>query len=113
MSYPISSKFCIREVQTKTLYCRNVHFETSAPITSLSISMHKTFMDTLGRTTLTLAAINVVDDIRDREVIVTYDYPFTARLRKPLTIFAGVMVIFGVSFIVGNLDVRIGKQKGA
>lgn len=68
-------------------------------------------MDTVGRSTLTLTAVNIVDDIRERDVVVTYDYPFSARLRKPLTIFAGVMFIFGVSWVVGNLDVRIGKKE--
>lgn len=68
-------------------------------------------MDTVGRTTLTLTAINLVDEIRDRDVVITYDYPFTARLRKPLTLFAGIVLIFGVSWVVGNLDVRIGGRK--
>ena len=71
-------------------------------------------MDTIGRTTLTLTAINMVDELRDRELILTYDYPFAARFRKPLTIFAGLLVIFGISWVVGNLDVSIGrKQKSA
>lgn len=68
-------------------------------------------MDTVGRTTLTLTAMNVVDDLRDRELVVVYDYPFMARFRKPITIFAGVMLVFGVSWVVGNLDVSIGKKQ--
>lgn len=68
-------------------------------------------MDTVGRTTLTLTAMNVVDDLRDRELVVTYDYPFMARFRKPLTIFGGVMAVFVVSWVVGNLDVSIGKKQ--
>ena len=68
-------------------------------------------MDTVGRTTLTLTAINVVDELRDRELIVTYEYPFSAQFRKPLTIFAGLTVIFAVSWVIGNLDVRIGKKQ--
>ena len=60
-----------------------------------------------------MTALNVVDELRDRDVIVTYDYPFSARLRKPLTIFAGLLLIFGVSWVVGNLDVSIGKKQKA
>jgi oligosaccharyltransferase complex subunit alpha (ribophorin I) len=67
-------------------------------------------MDTLGRTTLTLTAVNVVDELRDRDLIVTYDYPFAARFRKPLTIFGGVLFVFVTSWVVGNLDVSIGKK---
>ena len=91
--------------------CSNVRFETSIPLVSHTLGFHRTFLDTIGRTTLTLTAINVVDELRERDVIVTYDYPFSARLRKPLTIFAGVLVIFGVSWVVGNLDVTIGKKQ--
>lgn len=61
-----------------------------------------------------MTALNIVDEFRDRDLVVTYDYPSSARFRKPLTIFAGLMVIFGVSWVVGNLDVSIGrKQKAA
>ena len=70
-------------------------------------------MDTVGRTTLTLTAINLVDDIRDRDLVVTYDYPSALRFQKPLMIFAGLMVIFVVSWVVGSLDVSIGKKEKA
>lgn len=70
-----------------------------------------TFMDTVGRPTLKLKAINVVDDIRDREIIVSYDYSFTASLRKPLTIFAGVIALFFTAWAIGNLDVSIKAKK--
>jgi oligosaccharyltransferase complex subunit alpha (ribophorin I) len=64
-------------------------------------------MDTLGRTTLTLTARNIVDEMRDREVIVTYDYPLLAGLRKPLVIFASVSALFVTAWAVGSLDVGI------
>jgi oligosaccharyltransferase complex subunit alpha (ribophorin I) len=71
-------------------------------------------MDTLGRTSLELTAINVVDELRDRELIVTYDYPSSAKFRKPLTIAAAILLVFGISWVVGNLNVSIGrKQKAA
>lgn len=69
-------------------------------------------MDTIGRTTLTLTSLNVVDEFRDRNLVVTYEYPLAARFTKPLTIFTGLLVVFGVSWVIGNLDVSIeGKQK--
>jgi len=64
-------------------------------------------MDTLGRTTLTLQAINIVDDLRERELIVTYDYPLLAGLRKPLMIFGSVLSLFAASWVIGSLDVGI------
>lgn len=90
---------------------RNVKYSTTMPHISSSLGLHKTFMDTLGRTTLTLHAHNIVDDLRDRDVIVTYDYPFLAGLRKPLVIFGGVLSCFVAAWAVGCLDVGIrGKR---
>lgn len=89
----------------------NVRFETEVPLISNYTGLHRSFMDTIGRTTLTLTALNIVDEIRDRDLIVTYDYPFSAQLRKPVTIFAGVVLIFVVSWVVGNLDISIGKKQ--
>ncbi|KXL42067.1 MAG: hypothetical protein FE78DRAFT_155249 [Acidomyces sp. 'richmondensis'] len=89
---------------------KNIRFETSVPIVSNSTSLHRTFMDTLGRSSLTLTAVNVVDEFRDRELFVIYEYPFMARFRKPLTIFGGFVVLFVVSWIIGNLDVSIGRK---
>ena len=89
----------------------NIRFEADVPLVSNSTGLHRTFMDTVGRTTLTLQAINLVDELRDRELFITYDYPFSARFRKPLTIFAGFLCVFGISWVLGNLDVSIGKKK--
>lgn len=66
-------------------------------------------MDTVGRTTVELSALNVVDEARDQDVIVTYDYSFADSLRKPFTIFAGVFLVFVGAWGVGQLDVSIKK----
>lgn len=55
----------------------------------------------------------MVDDQRDRSIILSYDYPLSARLRKPLTIMAGVFALFGAAWLVGRVDVRIGGKAGA
>ncbi|KAI5364049.1 Putative ribophorin I [Septoria linicola] len=89
----------------------NVQFETSVPLVSNTTGMHKTFMDTIGRTELTLTAINVVDEFRDRDLIVTYDYTTLAMLRKPLTIFSGLVALFVTVYVVATLDVSIGKKQ--
>ena len=74
-------------------------------------SLHKTFMDTLGRAELRLSAINVVDEARDASVLVTYEYPFFAAFRKPVTIFIGAAVVFVVAWIASTIDTSIGKKK--
>jgi hypothetical protein len=40
------------------------------PVVSSELDIHQTFMDTFGRTSLRLTALNVVDDFRDRDVTV-------------------------------------------
>ncbi|KAI4173282.1 MAG: hypothetical protein LQ343_002993 [Gyalolechia ehrenbergii] len=89
---------------------RNVRFETEVPLVGVEEMVHRTFMDTVGRTTLKLTAMNVVDETRDKPLIVTYDYPFSAAFRKPITIFLGVMAVFVTAWGIGRLDVSIGKQ---
>ena len=68
-------------------------------------------MDTIGRTTLKLTAVNLVDEWRDRDIIVTYDYPWTAGFRKPIVIFATLLSVFSAAWVIGGLDVSIGKKK--
>lgn len=89
-----------------------MRFSTPVPLVSNTTSLYKTYMDTLGRTTLHLTAMNLNDEWRDREVIVTYDYPFSASFRKPLTFVAAMMAIFGVAYVVGGLNLSIGKKEG-
>lgn len=72
--------------------------------------MHRTFMDTLGRSSLKITALNVVDDFRNRDLIVTYDYPLLAGFRKPIAIFTSFMGVFGLAYLVSRLDVSIGRK---
>ena len=64
-------------------------------------------MDTTGRTALTLTAYNVVDDVRDRELLVTYDYPLSAAFRKPVVIFSAVLSLFVAVWAIGQVDTGI------
>jgi len=91
----------------------NIHYETSVPLIASTTSIHRTFMDTIGRSTLHLTAINLVDEWRDRDIVVTYDYPWTAGFRKPIVIFAALLSVFTTAYVIGSLDVSIGKKKAA
>lgn len=75
-----------------------------------SISKHRTFMDTIGRSALTLKVDNLSDEARDSQLLVTYTYPLTAGLRKPLVIAAGLFSIFVSVWFIGSLDVSIKKR---
>lgn len=67
-------------------------------------------MDSLGRTSVELVAMNVIDELRDRKVVITYDYSMASLLRKPVTIIAGMAGVFVTSWLVSLLDVSIGKK---
>lgn len=54
-----------------TLSRRDIKFATSVPLASSEIVLHKTFMDTIGRPTLKLSAINLGDNWRDRDLVVS------------------------------------------
>lgn len=84
---------------------------TNLPVLHAEESLHKTFMDTLGRTTLQLSAVNVVDELRDLNVLVSYEYTTTAALRKPLSIIAGVFSVFVLIYSMSLIDTSIGRKQ--
>lgn len=67
-------------------------------------------MDTTGRPALHLTTKNLIDEHRGKDIIVTYTYPASAAFRKPLTVTAGVMTIFTLSWLLSRVDVRIGNN---
>jgi oligosaccharyltransferase complex subunit alpha (ribophorin I) len=93
---------------------RNVKYHTSIPtssITEAGVEIHKTFLDTIGRTALVIKTRNLVDDFRDRELVVTYEYPLTAMLRKPLIVFGSVFAMLVGAWAVGHLDLKFDARK--
>ncbi|KAJ0313753.1 hypothetical protein COL5a_003322 [Colletotrichum fioriniae] len=91
----------------------NVKFYTSIPESSIvdsAISVHKTYLDTVGRTSVTIKANNLVDEFRDREVIVSYEYSVSSALRKPLVIFVSFISLFAAAWLVGGLNPKISTK---
>jgi oligosaccharyltransferase complex subunit alpha (ribophorin I) len=87
----------------------NVKYSTAVPqssITSDDVEVQKTFLDTIGRTVLVIKARNLVDELRERELIVTYDYPLSASLRKPVIVFGSAMALFVSTWVLGNLNLK-------
>lgn len=97
---------------------------------SASLSSLKTYMDTLGRTVLTLEADSLTDEARDAHIVVsqaciylaskrnsiadnaqvTYEHTLMDALRKPFTIVAGLLSVFFAAWAIGNIDVSIKKR---
>ena len=93
---------------------RNVKFHTSIPestITEHTVDLQKTYLDTIGRTVLTIKARNLVDDFQGRELIVSYDYSFLASLRKPLVIFSGMASVFAGMWALSKVEVGFSPSK--
>jgi len=90
---------------------KNIEFSTWMPYESSTIEVHKTFMDTIGRPAVILTAYNAVEDWREKvDLLITYDYPWFESFRKPLTIAVAIFGAFVTVWVVGNVDVRIGKR---
>ncbi|KAI3322041.1 oligosaccharyltransferase alpha subunit [Xylariaceae sp. AK1471] len=91
----------------------NVKFYTTAPessITEHSVDIVRTYLDTVGRTVLTIKARNLVDELRDRELIVSYDYSTAAALRKPFVIFTSTMTVFVGIWLLSKLDLSFSTK---
>ena len=65
---------------------------------------------TIGRPTVALSTQNLVDEVaKGKDIIISYTYPKSALLRKPLTVTIGIGALFVASLVLGRIDVRIGK----
>ncbi|RYC56784.1 hypothetical protein CHU98_g9419 [Xylaria longipes] len=92
---------------------QDVKFYTTAPESSValhSISIIRTYLDTVGRTVLTIQAHNLVDELRDRELVVSYEYSTAAALRKPFVIFTSSMMVFVGMWLLSKLDVSFSTK---
>lgn len=89
-----------------------VQFHTTIPqssITDYIVDQQRTYLDTIGRTVLTIKARNLPDEFRDRELIVTYEYTLMDSLRKPLVIFASSMAVFFSVWLLSKVEVKFSK----
>lgn len=74
------------------------------------MGLHKTYLDTIGRTAVTIKARNLVDEFRDRDLLISYDVPSTVTLRKPFIVFASMMSVFVAAWVVGKVQVGFSKK---
>ena len=75
------------------------------------MDLQKTYLDTVGRTVLTIKARNLADDFQGRELIVSYDYPFLATLRKPLVVFSGMISVFIGMWALSKVELGFSPAK--
>ncbi|CAG7561661.1 unnamed protein product [Fusarium equiseti] len=92
----------------------NVQFYTNVPVSSIvstSVDRTRTYLDTIGRTHVAVKARNLVDEFRDRHLIISYDVPMSGTIRKPLIVFISVMAVFVTTWALGTLQVEFKQKK--
>ena len=57
-----------------------------------------------------IEARNLVDDLRDREVIVSYDYTLLSSLRKPVVVFSSAIGLFVAAYLIGGVELKFSKN---
>lgn len=91
----------------------NVKFYTNIPQSSIIehiVDRQTTYLDTLGRTVLTIKTQNLADDFRDRELIVSYDYSLMAGLRKPILVFTSMMSVLLGAWVLSKVEVKFSTK---
>ena len=93
---------------------RNIKIDTTLPasaVVSTAVESHSTFLDTAGRACVVIRARNLVDEFRDRDVLVSYEVPWRAMLRKPAVVFIGALAGYVVWSIVSRFEVRFSRKR--
>ncbi|ODQ79197.1 hypothetical protein BABINDRAFT_149583 [Babjeviella inositovora NRRL Y-12698] len=71
------------------------------------------YLDTKGHTKVTLVYENVVDELRSADVLLTYEYDFNARLRKPFTVAAYIFTALFSYFVLTKINLAIRPEKAS
>jgi len=89
----------------------DVEFFPPFPAKNNTISTHVTYLDTIGRPAVTLHYERLTDK-HSGIIYITYKVPFSAHLRKPLAVAAGLIGVFVLSMGWRRVDMRLDtKQK--
>ncbi|KAG0094087.1 proteasome regulatory particle base subunit [Podila epicladia] len=88
---------------------KNVNAQLPFSVDSIEYSISKTYMDSAGRSTVTIKAKNLVED-HVQELLVEYKYPESAYLIKPLAAASLLMGVFFVSMVFSRLNLQIQGQ---
>ncbi|KAI0080902.1 oligosaccharyl transferase alpha subunit [Panus rudis PR-1116 ss-1] len=89
---------------------RDFDFYPPFPASVNELSSHITYLDTIGRPTITLH-YNQLTDKHAGVIYVTYKVPLSAHLKKPVAVATALMGLFILAFTWKRVDVRIGSRK--
>ncbi|KAF9973581.1 dolichyl-diphosphooligosaccharide--protein glycosyltransferase subunit 1, partial [Actinomortierella ambigua] len=85
----------------------NVH--VPFPVESIEQSTTKTYMDSAGRSTVTIRGRNWIE-AHAKDVLVEYEIGMKSYLIKPLAAASMLLIIFGTSIVVSRLNFKIGGE---
>ncbi|OXG13757.1 oligosaccharyltransferase complex subunit alpha (ribophorin I) [Cryptococcus neoformans Tu259-1] len=88
---------------------KDVEVYTPFSVDSIEHSLHKTYLDTTGRYAVTLRKARCTEN-HAKTVYVTYSYPFSALMRKPLTVASVVAGLFLLAMGLRRVSYSIDKQ---
>ncbi|KAG0019695.1 proteasome regulatory particle base subunit [Podila clonocystis] len=86
---------------------QNVKVHLPFEVESIEQSTTKTYMDSAGRSTVTIQARNLIED-HAQDMLIEYEYSSISYLTKPLAAATMLMAVFATSMIVSRLDFKIG-----
>lgn len=88
----------------------NIHLVTPYSMTRLADSRHSTYLDTKGRTVVTVTKRNLVENhIQSLEL--DYDFPRILMLQEPLLVVLALYILFITVIIYVRLDFSISKDE--
>ncbi|KAL1408707.1 dolichyl-diphosphooligosaccharide--protein glycosyltransferase subunit 1 [Vanrija albida] len=84
----------------------DVEVFTPFPVDAIEHSVHKTYLDTTGRPVVTITKALVTEN-HAQNVYVSYNYPLSAQLQKPLIVTGVVGVLLFVFIVLRRVDYNI------
>jgi len=87
----------------------DVDYVAPFPALSNEISTHITYLDTIGRPTITFKYKNLTNK-HTKPIFVTYKVPLSAHLRKPLAVATVLLSVFTFAIVARRVDLTIHKK---
>lgn len=92
--------------------CKNIHVKTPYPVTRDKDNLHFTYLDTVGRTVITMRKTNLVEQhIQDFEL--RYTFPKYMLLQEPLLLVAAFYLLFLSVIVYVRMDFAISKDEAS
>jgi len=101
---------CFAQDKVVKLTGSNVEVYTPFPVDSISHSIHKTYLDTTGRPEITIKKTFATEK-HALPIYITYDYPLSAQLQKPLAVTAVLAGLFLLGASLRRVNFGLNEKK--